>query len=234
MAQQPSGDESEEDFETEDAANIENKGTPPAEAGDEDTDTEEGEDTKDIDDTSNVKIPVRSSYSASEVIARKNRTIAKLKENAGEGAGDDTEEEDEGGALSPEAARAISRGVSKAIRPMAKVLAEKADEGELLELFTANPEAKKYEKRIRAFMSHEAYSAVPPAMIYHHLAAGSIQKTAADKRDKADREAGHSRTGGHPPRGRSASDKLTPQHISDMDEKEFKDLQHKVQTGKLT
>lgn len=242
MATRESGDDAEEtDVDAEggkDSAATEKKGTEaPAADGAEDKDEEEKEDEEDVDDPSKVQVPVRSSYSASEVIARKNRQLKKLKEEkaaAADESGEEEEGEDEGAEkLSPEAARAISKAVGKATAPLTKVLADRADEGELQDLLQAEPGAKKYEKRIRAFMSHEGYSQVPPAVIYHHLAFGSAQKSGAEQKDKADREAGHSRTGGHQTRRRTSTDKLSAEGISSMEEKDFEALQNQVKTGQF-
>lgn len=238
MAQQPSGDEAEnqgapEGGDTGDT--TEKNDAPPATPGEGEPDTdEEEEEESDSDDPSKLTIPVRSSYSASEVIARQKRQIDKLKGKQQEESDDaEGEEEEDGERLSPEAARALSREVRKATEPIAHALARQSDEKELQELFASDPAAKSYEKRIRAFMGHEAYRNVPAVAIYHHLHYEAAKKAASEKRSKADREAGHSRTGGHPTRTRSDFDKLTAEGISDMSDEQFAELQQRVKTGQF-
>lgn len=184
------------------------------------------------------EIPVRRS-AASEIIARKNRTIDRLRSKVNEGAeeGDDElpPEGDEGNEeLTPEARSAVSREVDRRISPLVQTLASKIDEDELQDLLRENPDAKLFEKNIRAYMADSHYSGVPAEVVYHHLAYGKTQEERGKRRKAADLEAGQMGSGGsslreEPPHGGlpSAGD------IEDMDEKDFDKLQDDVRRGKF-
>lgn len=223
----------------EDAEPGEEKETPPDKkppVAKPDEEEEEEEEEADEDDPSKVNVPVRSSAVASHIIARQKKKIDDLrnkkKDDEDEGTDEEGEEGEDDEELSPRALRAIQSGISKAVAPLAARLATDADEKELDALLLETPEAQKYEKRIRAFMGHDGYRNVPAEVIYHHLAWNDAQKIGAKKKDNADREAGHSRTGGRPPKKKAAGEPLSADTIADMDEKEFERLQSRVLTSK--
>ena len=199
---------------------------------------EEGDESDaDEDDPSKLQVPVRSSAVASHIIARQKKKIENLrkgKDSTGdeeeEADGDESDEEADP-ELSQSAQRALDARIQKAVRPLAEKLASDSDEKELGALLSSVPEAKKYEKRIRAFMAHPGYRQVPPEFIFQSLAFKDAQKIGATKKANADREAGHSRSGGHPPRKKHTTDSLTADGIKEMDDKEFSALQAKVLTG---
>ena len=190
---------------------------------DDEKNTDKVEEDADIEDD---QIPVRSS--AAHIIARKNRQIEKLKSKIDK---DDESDEDEdfGDDLSPETHKAINRRIQEKIDPIVESVIGKADEDELNTLFSKEPEAKTYEKRIRAYMKHPAYKAVPPAAIYHHLAFESAAKVGAKKKEIADKEAAQLGGGGTSHRSKARKGGLpTAEEIDAMSDDEFQALQNKV------
>lgn len=197
----------------------------------------EGDEVEDGEEGEEPEIPVRRSF-AQHIIARKNKTIEKLRSKAAEDGDDDEEEippEESNDGLTPEAQNAVQREVSKAVAPIVKTLVSKADEDELKELYGNEPEAKKFDKRIRAYMNSPHYKGVPSAVIYHHLAFDQAETTGSRRRNSADVEAAHQRGGGRPlrPNAASAGDVPSVDEIEDMSEEEFENLQHKARTGRF-
>lgn len=187
--------------------------------------SEEGKEDDEVDQP-----PVRRSsvHNLQHIIARKNKKIEKLLQDKK----DDTEDDagkDYGEELSPEAQRAIDRRIQEATAPLLGNLAKESDEAELKELFSQELEAKKLEKRIRAYMEHDAWKHVPVAAIYHHLAYKDAKKTGAQKRQGADEEAAASGAGGHGRRPTGAKSGLDLRGKSD---KEIQDIQNQVLMGK--
>lgn len=204
------------------------------EEGDEsDSDKKDEEEAPD-EDIDPSKIPVRQSV-ASQIIARKNRQLAKLRSKSdddieadAEADAEDGEEEDE--AIDPATQKAIDRAVA----PLLDSYANKSDEEELQNLFTSEPGSKKYEKRIRSYMKHESYKAIPPSMIYHELAFAESQRQGAEKRRVADVEAAQNRPLGtsRRPAARKKTGFPGDLDIDTMSDADFEALQHDVQTGK--
>ncbi len=183
-------------------------------------------------------IPVRRSV-ASEIIARKNRTIdrlrSKVNDGAEEGDGEPPTEVDEGNEeLTPEARSAVGREVDRRISPIVQTLASKIDEDELQDLLRENPDAKPFEQNIRAYMADSHYSGVPAEVIYHHLTYGKTREEGDKKRKAADMEARQMGSGGSSFREEPSSGGLpSAGDIADMDEKDFDKLQDDVRRGKF-
>lgn len=205
---------------------IEGEGiTPQDDAQEESKETPEIPD-KEIDnqdeDVEPEEIPVRNT--AAHIIARKNRQIEKLKAKQRaeeEGDYEDREVEERG-------------GKDPRVDALIEALAGKEDEAELKTLFTDEPEAKKYEKRIRAYMKHPSYKDVPPAMIYAYLSRPSAKSAAERQKEIADKEAAQVRGGGTTRRPTGSSSGMpSAEEIASMSEDEFEALQHKVLTGQL-
>ena len=161
---------------------------------------------------------------------RKNKQVEKLKpeDEGGESDNQDKGEGDENNELTDEARKQIGSEVAKHLAPI-------TDEQELGKLFTSEPEAKKYEKLIRKYMAHPAYQDIPPDVIYHHIAFANAAGVGAKKRQDADREAGHSRTGGHTrrPASKSSDELPSAEDMLDMSNEDFEQLQHQARTGKF-
>lgn len=173
-------------------------------------------------------VPIRKSANASFIIQRQKDTIEKLRKGK-------IDEGGEGEELTPEARGLVEKEIDRHIAPIRNILVSKADEDELSNLFENEPEAKTYEKKIRAYMKHEHYQGVPPSVIYHHLAFGEAETTGANKKRIADKEGKMSRTSGNQKRStskESAGELPSGEDIGDMSDEEFEALQHDVRQGK--
>lgn len=187
------------------------------------------------------EIPVRKS-ALQHIIARKNKQIEKLRSKGDDEVDLDDDDnqpalidKDDDDELTPEARGAVRKEVLKAITPLASSLAKNADEQELQDLLSAEPEAQKYEKRIRVYMEHKSYKGVPPSVIYHHLAFGDAETTGAHKKRVADTEAKMNKGGGSTRRPSDSSDSGIPseEEMDNMSDAEFETLQHKARTGEF-
>lgn len=202
-------------------------------AGEEDQEEDQDEEDDEDEVDEGFKPPVRKSV-AQHIISRQKKTIEKLRskkeEDDDEGA-DDTDDDEEDDGYDATAKKVIGREVQKRLDPLIQTLASKADEDELQELFASEPEAKKFEKRIRAYMAHPGWKAVPPSAIYHHLA--FKKKDASDgKKKAADIEAGQHKGAGSGRRATKATGKIpSADEIDDMTDEELEELQHKVKRG---
>lgn len=207
------------------------------------TDTDKGEEededkdkNPDFDDTATPVIPVRKS-NAQFIIERKNKKIEKLqskKDTDDKDPSDDTPEDEEDDNLSEDAKKAIERVVGSKIKPLQDILVSKANEEELKDLFSAQPEAKKYENHIKAYLQHDAYKNVPPEVIYHHLAFGSAVTLGAKKKTVADKEASQSKGGGRglPPKN-AVGDLPSAEDIAEMSEEDFEKMEQDARQGKF-
>lgn len=176
-------------------------------------------------------VPVRKSVQQ-HIIARQQQTIKKLRSKQEDEEDDDTPVGDEDDEITPEAANTVAREVKKAVAPIIESLASQADEGELRELFDAEPEAEAMAKQIRAYMKHPSYKGVPPSVIYHHLAFDKALAGTVKKKTAADREALHNKGAGSSRRPKESPTGDIPD-VTDMDDKEFEELQHKARTGQF-
>ena len=195
-----------------------------------DDDTEdEPEGKPDGEEDKEPVVPVRKSVQQ-HIIARQQDTIKKLRSKQEDEADDaPLGDEDE---ITPEAASTVAREVKKAVAPIIESLANQADEGELQELFKTEQDAKAMSKQIRAYMKHPEYKGVPPAVIYHHLAFDKALAGTVKKKTVADREAGHFKGAGSSRRPKESTTGDIPD-VTDMDDKDFEELQHKARTGQF-
>lgn len=177
-------------------------------------------------------IPVRRS-AEQHIIARQKRTIEKLrsKEEEEDVTPPPTEEEDDDG-LTPQAKKSVAREVQRHVEPLLKTIASKVDEDELSTLFAQEPNAKKYEKRIRAYMEHPNYQGVAPSFIYQGLAFKDAQAIGTKRKKIADTEANQMRGGGTARRPTAKISNIpTAEEMDEMDDTEFEQLQHQARTG---
>lgn len=191
------------------------------------------------EDIENLDIPVRSS--ASHIIARQKRTIEKLRSKESEESDhkapaqeDDSGNDDDDDDLTPQARKALSKEINRHVRPLIDSLANKADEDELSSLLSNEPEAKAYEKRIKAYMAHPAWKAVPPSAIYHHLAFEKAASVGMKAKDIANREVLQMRGAGasRRPTDINLTGIPTAEEQESMSESEFEKLQQDVRAGK--
>lgn len=232
--------EEDEVDESEGADDTEKKVTEESEEADDTEDQgEEGEESDDeegadkFEDTDKPEIPVRDA-----IIRRQRKTIEKLRSKQAkeeESESDDDEEEVEEDDDN-EIGSVIDRKLDQRLQPITERLAREAEDQELSDLFRNDPEAKGFEKAIRAFMKHPAWAQVPLAAIYHHLAFAHAQKKGAQQRQIADAEAAQTRGSGS--QRRSAKAKKTngvptAEEIDAMSDEELDELAHKVQTGQF-
>lgn len=214
---------------TEEASDTEDQGDKGEESGDE---GEEGEGGKPFEDTDAPAVATRN---ASHIIARQKETIAKLRSKS------DTEEEDDksdddGGTVDAPSDK-IAAEVSRQLTPITERLTGEADEAELKELFTSEPEAKGYEKSIRAYMKHEAWSQVPVTAIYAYLSRSHTLAQGAKRKAVADKEAAHSRGAGSQRRQvkgkRGDSGFPSATEIDQMSDEDLNKLAQQVETGQF-
>ena len=191
-------------------------------------------DAPDFDDDAEPVIPIRKS-AAQHIIARKNEKIKKLEsqvDKKGED-GADTTTDDEDDNLSEEASGAIDKRVQKIIAPLVETLVSKADEEEMKDLFSSEPEAKKYEKHIKAYLGHEQYKGVSPTVIYHHLAFNASRALGAKQKATADLEAKQSKGGGRSLALKGGTGDLpSPEDIAGMTDEEFEKMESDARQGK--
>lgn len=210
------------------AADTENKGT-------KDEPEEEGDPAFDdtIDPTKPPEIPTRKS-NLQHIISRKNEKIKKLASKLDEKEEDpeDPEEEPEDSAV---AKPDVAGEVQKQLAPVLNKLAIDADESEMKDLIANNPEAKKYENHIKAYMSHDAWKNVPVAAIYHHLAFSAAQAQGAKKKAAADLSAKqHKSAGRSAPADGNTSGLPSAADIENMSEADFAKLEEDVLQGKFS
>lgn len=211
--------------------NDEGKGEDDDDADDSDSDEDEDEDDDEV-------VPPVRKHVAQHIITRQKKTIEKLRSKQDD---DDSDDDDDNGDIDEDldddkkASKAIGQEVQKHLKPVIKALASEADENELKDLFTNDPAAKKYEKRIRAYMQNEHYQGVPPSVIYHHLAFSKAAQTTDEKKKAADLEASQGKGAGSGRRTtKPKGDVPSIDEMDDMDDKGFEKLQHEVRTGKFS
>lgn len=175
------------------------------------------------------EIPVRRS-AEQHIIARQKRTIEKLRSREKEEESYDSEEES--GEEEKDLDSKLDRKVKQHLAPVLHTLRRKVDEDELQGLLSQEPEAAKYQDRIRKWMVHPKYEGVPPSVIYHHLAFSDTVKTGEKRKKAADLEASSMRGGGSPRRPTVKSSKVpTPDELDNMDDAEFQALQDQAMRG---
>ena len=201
------------------------------ESGDE---GEEGEVGKPFEDTDKPDVATRN---ASAIIARQRETIGKLRSKKSDTEEEDDKSESDDGGTEEVPGTKIAEEVSRQLKPFTERLTSQADEAELKDLFIAEPEAKGYEKSIRAYMEHEAWSQVPVAAIYSYLSRSHTLAQGAKRKEVADKAAAHSRGAGsqrRPTKGeRGDSGFPSATEIDQMSAAEIEALAHKVETGQF-
>lgn len=172
------------------------------------------EEETEIDDTQEIVVPTRSPLQ--HIIARKNRQIERLKSST-------TDEVDQDVELADDDPRKIAQEeAQRAVAPLLETLRSTRDQEELSALFSTEPEAKKYEKQIRAYMKNEAWAQIPASVIFHHLHFEKAASTGAKRKKVADFEAGQSKSAGSQRRPIRANNELTAEDINAMSDEEFK------------
>lgn len=144
------------------------------------------------------EIPVRPT--ASYIIERQKRTIEKLR----------TKEEAED-------------PVAERLDRIEQLALGQADDRDLNSFFLEQPQARKYEKQIKAYMGHEAYKAAAPEVIYAYLSRNDRTAEAETKRKVADLEAAQTKSVGSGVRDTRSRDKKTAEDIKNMSEAEFRE-----------
>jgi len=189
----------------------------------------EGAEVEKVEEEKVEPVPTRQS-AQQHIIARQKRTIEKLRSKTEEEVDVENEVEEGDDTLTPEVQNAVDRQIQKRLSPVFGALANKADEDELSALFGTEPEAKKYEKRIRAHM--EVWKNVPVRSIYQSLAFSTSQTATAKRKKVADAEAGGMRGVGSQRRGSAKTSNIpTTEEMEAMDDTAFEELQNKVRTG---
>lgn len=180
-----------------------------------------------FDDSVEPVIPTRTNLQ--HIVARKDKKIKKLEKKIEEG-----DEEDDETELSNKAESIIDERIVKTLEPILGKLASDSDERELQNLIAGDSEAKKYERHIRAYMSHEAYKNVAPSVIYHHLAFTNALAIGAKKKEVADLEANQQKGGGRDlkPKGTGVGNLPSPEEIAEMSDAEIQKMQDDVMEGK--
>jgi len=181
-------------------------------------DAEETEES--IPEITEADVRVRNNSAQAHIIARQKRTIEKLKSQSDDGdySRDDGEDEP----------------VTHAdLKPIIDAVVGNADEVELNNYLKEEPAAKKYEKAIKVYMNHPAYSQIPVQLIYHHLAFSDATKSGAKKKMVADIEAGQMKSGGtsRRPTDTRNGNLPTADEINNMSAAEFESLTSKARTG---
>lgn len=200
----------------------------PPEGGDEgEVITPKGDEViKDDEDVVPSEIPLRNQ---SHIIARQKRTIERLRSKT-EKDEPIVEENDDSYDDTPVKRSAVDRQVRESMAPVIEELAKGADESELRDLFRDNPDAKRYDKRIRAYM--EKWTNTPAEAIYHYLARQS--EIVSKKKKDADNVAAHYKTEGssHRPSSTGTGNMPSTEDLEALDDEEFEALQRDVNSGK--
>lgn len=177
----------------------------------ESTEVESTEETKVEESEDETKVPVRNN--ASYIIQRKDKKIAKLEEQLGE---KDSEKE-------------TPANSEDRLDRMEGMLESQAEERELTALFEKEPDAKRYEKEIREYMSHDSYKKAALEVIYHHVSHGDTASKKASKKAAADLEADQTKSAGSGVRGAKNKDEKTADDIKNMTTAEFVDYEREQQ-----
>lgn len=152
-------------------------------------------------------IPVRSN--ASHIIDRKDKKIAKLE---AELADKDVEEE---------VKETVDPDITERLERIEQRQLAQADSNDLSSFFEQEPDARKYEKSIKAYMEHGSYKGAAPEVIYHHVAWKDSQSKTDSKRKAADLEAGQTKSAGSGKRDTKSKDARTATDIKNMTNEEF-------------
>lgn len=230
----------EEETESEDEGAEDGNGSKEDAEGDDDSkddeDTEEdaeGDESEDkskgkkSDDEDEPEIPVRKGVAQQNIIARQKNTIKKLRKEKD----DDAEESDDD---SEEGDNAVSKEVKKALKPVLDILTSRADEDDLNALYSGEPNAKKFDRQIKAYMAHKAYKGVPPEVIYHHLAWNEAQALGSKKKVVADKEASKTRGIGNSKKSKNSEGGIpSVEDLEKMSDADIEKIQNDIRIGKF-
>lgn len=215
---------------------LDENGKPISDGGEDGKDdpSKKNESETEIEGEAEPEIPVRKS-ALQHIIARKNRQIERMRSKDSEENEEKEDDEDDGELLTPEARGTIQKEIARAVDPLIKSFASKADEDELASLLNSEPEAAQYEKRIRAYMKHPNYQGVPPSVIFHHLAFDAAADTGAQRKKIADLEAAQKRGGGRTtrPMAKNTGDVPSIDEQNEMTDAQFEELQARVRSGEF-
>src|SRR3990167_426694 len=182
------------------------------------------EEVDEVLDDKDYEVPMRKSV-AQHIIARQSKTIEKLRTKDEKKIEVDVDKDDDKDLD-------IDARIDKRLKPIIDSVVSQADEGELGQLYSSEPEAKKFDKLIRKYMGHENYKGVPPSVIYHHLAFDMAKASGAKKKQVADVEAKQTKGGGRSIVGKGGNSKMpSAEEIDDMSDTELEELQHRVLKG---
>jgi len=216
--------------ETDETTTTDDQGDEGEESGDE----QDEEGGKPFDDTDTPEIPTRN---ASHIIARQRKTIEKQREKLRSTSEEEETLDDETGDEEGDGETNVSREVARQLKPITDRLVAESDERELQELFVKEPDAKSYEKTIRAFMKHDAWAQVPPNAIYAYLSREHALAQGARQKDLADREAAETRGAGSQrrstPKKKGATNFPSATEIESMSDEEIEKLAQQVETGQF-
>jgi len=195
----------------------------------EDDKEEEGDDEDEDEEVTPENVPVRKS-TQQHIINRQSIKIKKLRSKKDEESVDE-EDDDE---LSSEASNAVSKEVKRQVAPVIDALVSTTDDQELKDLYTSEPAAKKYDKRIKSYMKSEHWKGVPVSAIFHHLAFKDAEFIGKERKRIADKEADLNKGGGRQLKVKKAFTGKMPsaEEIEGMDPKAFEQLQLDVKRGK--
>jgi hypothetical protein len=214
--------EEEVDTKTSTEGNSEDEGshTSEKEAEQKESDSKEEseakETSKEDDADGSDTIPTRPN--ASYIIERQRKTIERLRSKSDDDVEKGEEEEVES-----------SDDVTSRLERIEQGLMSQADAQDLNEFFTREPDAKKYEKTIKAYMGHTVYKGVPPEVIYAYLDRKNVKSRTDSKRKAADLDAKQTRSAGSSARDTRSKDTRTAEDIRKMTPAEFKEYDREQQ-----
>lgn len=149
--------------------------------------------------------------SASYIIERKNRQIEKLREE-----------------------KESNEQLVERLARLEQMISGQADQSELADLYDKYPDAKDYDKEIRAYMEHEDYKNASPEVIYHHVSYNDKKTKSENKKKVAEFEAKQTRTVGSSSRSTSTKSEVSADDIRNMSDTEFaeyeKELRRRAQS----
>lgn len=165
--------------------------------------------------------PVRKQLTPKDyIIQRKQKKIEKLEGVKG---GDEGVEDD---GILPEDEAIIDKVVSKRIAPLVKQTVDIADEREIKDFLSDNPEFKPFEAKARRWIKDPSRQHLPVSTVFYEVAGKKLFKIGAERQKKADEEAANTQTGGgstRMPEGGKSVLQETPE--------EFEAHQEKVRRG---
>jgi|GEM_PF-4562759 hypothetical protein len=170
----------------------------------------------------NDEPPVRPRKTAKDfIIDRKERKIAKLQKQKGDGAGDNPADDEDDDLQ--EDRKLILETVEPILNPIIEKSLKQEDDTEVQDFLAKNPDFKPYEAKVRKFMQHPSRRQLPIHAIFYEVAGPDLMKIGAKRAAEADAKAKGGQTGGGS--GRGSGDAAS---VLDMPEQDFKAMQEKV------